>query len=142
MTDALISRDVFVKPHKINNSNFIIMVVVSEPRKKRARKGFRYQLEFNFASEDAKEGFLSKMEKARRFLASRGPQPLDNRLLDIVEETTPPTSQAERANTEDTHTHVLPILEQSGLYLLPEFHVRMILSCESTGPSLFRIIHR
>ena len=37
------------------------MATDSEPRKKRARHGFRYQMELYFASEDAKQAFLSRM---------------------------------------------------------------------------------
>lgn len=54
------------------------MAAISEPQKKCARNGFRYKLEFSFASQDAKKSFLSRMEKARRFLASQGPPLLDN----------------------------------------------------------------
>ena len=96
------------------------MAAITEPLKKRARKGFRYQLEFNFASEDAKQSFLCRMEKARRFLASRGSPPLDNRevicrLLDQLDLESQTTSQAECASTDEMHTHVSPMLEHSGL---------------------------
>ena len=50
----------------------------SEPLKKRARHGFRYQMELNFASEDAKQAFLSRMGDAKRLLAPRGSPPPDN----------------------------------------------------------------
>ena len=58
------------------NSNFQKMATDSEPRKKRARHGFRYQMELYSASEDAKQAFLSRMGDAKRLLASRGSLPL------------------------------------------------------------------
>ena len=53
-------------------------------------------MELNFANDDAKFGFLPRMERAKRQLASRGLPPLDNRevisrLLDRLDEMEPPT---------------------------------------------------
>ena len=54
---------------------------LNEPRKKRARPGFRYSMELNFASEDAKRSFLLRVENAKQRLAPRGSPPQDNREL-------------------------------------------------------------
>ena len=75
------------------------MAACSGPPKKCSRKGIRYQMELNFANDDAKLGFLSRMESTKRQLASRESLPLDNReviscLLDLLD-VAPPTTQAE-----------------------------------------------
>ena len=72
------------------------MATLNEQRKKRARLGFRYTMELNFASEDSKKAFLSRVESAKPRLAPRGSPPLDSRellssLLDMAE-TTPRSS--------------------------------------------------
>ena len=73
------------------------MATLNEQRKKRARLGFRYTMELNFASEDSKKSFLSRVESAKQKLAPRGSPPLDSRelfssLLDMAEATPPPTT--------------------------------------------------
>ena len=70
------------------------MATLNEQRKKRARLGFRYM---NFASEDSKKSFLSRVESAKQRLAPRGSPPLDSRellssLLDMAEATPPPAT--------------------------------------------------
>lgn len=102
----------------------------SEPRKKRARHGVRYQMELYFASEDAKQAFLSRMGDAKRLLAPRGSPPLDNRelicsLLDRVE-AAPPTLQDDDnhglagsgAQSQSQTVSALPMLENSGIVIL------------------------
>ena len=42
-----------------------------QPRKKRARRGVRYQMELNFDTEEAKQALLSRMDSAKRYLAPR-----------------------------------------------------------------------
>ena len=46
---------------------------LNEPRKKRMRVGFRYSMELNFASEDAKQSFLSRMDNAKQRFALTAP---------------------------------------------------------------------
>ena len=86
-------------------------------------------MELNFANDDAKLGFLSRMERAKRQLASRGSPPLDNRevisrLLDRLDDIPPTGTQAESltgASSGDTQTragHAVPMLEHSGTYTL------------------------
>ena len=85
-------------------------------------------MELNFANDDAKLGFLSRMERAKRQLASRGLPPLDNRevisrLLDRLDDI-PTRTQAEGltgASSGDTQTragHAVSMLEHSGTYTL------------------------
>ena len=74
------------------------MATLNEPRKKRARLGFRYSMELSFASEDAKLSFMSRVENAKARHAPRGSLPLDSRqllslLLDVAE-ATPSTNEA------------------------------------------------
>ena len=73
------------------------MATLNEPRKKRARLGFRYLMELNFASEDAKLSFMSRVENAKARLAPSSSSPLDSRellssLLDMAEATHQPGS--------------------------------------------------
>ena len=97
----------------------------SEPRKKRARHGFRYQMELYFASEDAKQAFLSRMEDAERQVA---PPRLDNcqlisSLLDKVDRirtAAPSNSPSENladgeARSQSRSVPAVPMLENSGL---------------------------
>ena len=37
----------------------------SLPKKKRARHGFRYQMELNFDTEDAKQAFVARIDRAK-----------------------------------------------------------------------------
>ena len=126
------------------------MATDSEPKKKRARHGFRYQMELYFASEDAKQAFLSRIGDAKRLLATRGSPPLDNRelicsLLDKVE-AAPPTSRPESlaggngAQSQSQTVPVAPMLENSGLPLLkfitPSLDQLVLFS------HAFRVLHR
>ena len=101
------------------------MATRSEPPKKRARHGFRYQMDLYFASEDVKQGFLSRIESAKRRLAPRGSPPLDSRelicsLLDKLE-AAPFASQSDTlAGSGDLAAQTvpaLPMLENSGVYV-------------------------
>ena len=106
------------------------MATDSEPTKKRARHGFRYQMELYFASKDAKQAFVSRVGDAKRLLAPRGYPPLDNHeliysLLDKVEAVCAPpdTSQSENladsgAQSQTQTVPALPMLENSGLHEL------------------------
>ena len=42
----------------------------SLPKKKRARHGFRYQMELNFNTEDAKQAFVARIDRAKHSLAA------------------------------------------------------------------------
>ena len=79
----LANHEIFLHKHMAKN-----MATLNEPRKKRARLGYRYSMELNFASEDAKVSFMTRMESAKARLAPRGSPPLDNR-----DEATHPTNQ-------------------------------------------------
>ena len=92
----------------------------SLPKKKRARHGFRYQMELNFDTEDVK-AFVARIDRAKRSLAAtaRGSLPLDSRelisvLLDKLEQ-----EQAgavpEREDLQSDKSKVFPMLENSGL---------------------------
>ena len=104
-----------------------IMATLSGLPKKRSRKGVQYHMELNFANDDAKLGFLSRMERAKRQLASRGSPPLDNRevisrLLDRLDEMAPPQAEgltsASSGDTQNRASHAVPMLEHSGTYTL------------------------
>ena len=95
-----------------------------EPRKKRARLGFRYSMELNFATEDARRSFLLRTENAKQRLAPRGSPPLDSRellssLLDKAE-ATPPNNQPSTTGSQLQSQAVPPapvtMLDNSGLY--------------------------
>ena len=47
------------------------MATLNEPRKKSVRLGFRYSMELNFASEDAKLSFMSRVENTKARLVPR-----------------------------------------------------------------------
>ena len=100
------------------------MATFNEPRKKRARTGFRYSMELNFASEDAKHSFLLRLENTKHRLAHRGSPPLDSRellrsLLDMVE-ATPPTNQpaatGSQLQSQAVPTAPATMLDNSGVY--------------------------
>ena len=101
------------------------MATCSEPRKKRARHESRYQMELNFASEDTKQAFLLRVERAKQRLAPRGSPPLDNRellssLLEMAE-ATPPVNDVDCLTAgDDTQSQAVsaqPMLDNSGLYV-------------------------
>ena len=96
------------------------MATLNEPRKKRARLGYRYSMELNFASEDAKVSFMSRMETAKARLAPRGSPPLDNRellcsLLDMAE-ATPPSNQP-AGSRDQLQSQAVPRSTRSGTML-------------------------
>ena len=100
------------------------MATLDEPRKKRARHGFRYSMELNFASEDAKRSFLLRVENAKQRLAPSGSPPLDNHellgsLLDMAEATPPTNQQAttgSQLQSQAGPTAPVTMLDNSGLY--------------------------
>ena len=97
--------------------------ICSESRKKRARTGFRYQMELNFDSEDAKQAFLTRIESAKCRLAPRGSRPLDSRellhlLLDKVEATPTPQADCLEIIGDQRHNQTIPMLDNSGLLAL------------------------
>ena len=99
------------------------MATLNEQRKKRARLGFRYTMELNFASEDSKKSFLSRVESAKLRLAPRGSSPLDSRellssLLDLAEATPPPatTCTGDQFRSQAVPTGSMTMLENSGVY--------------------------
>ena len=99
------------------------MATCSESRKKRARTGFRYQMELNFDSEDAKQAFLTRIESAKCRLAPRGSRPLDSRellhlLLDEVEATPTPQADCLEITGDQRHNQTIPMLDNSGLLVL------------------------
>ena len=64
------------------------MATLNEQRKKRARLGFRYTMELNFASEDSKKAFLSRVESAKLRLTAAGQsRAINSSLLDMAEAT-------------------------------------------------------
>lgn len=82
-------------------------------------------MELNFANDDAKLGFLSRMERAKRQLASRGSPPLGGRgvvgrLLDRLDEMAPPQAEgltsASSGDTQNRASHAVPMLEHSGIF--------------------------
>ena len=99
------------------------MASLNEQRKKRARLGFRYTMELNFASEDSKKSFLSRVESAKLRLAPRGSPLLDSRellrsLLDLAEATPPPatTCTEDQFRSQAVPTGSMTMLENSGVY--------------------------
>ena len=52
--------------------------IMNDPKKKRCRLGPRYQMEINFADEDQKKVFLSRLDSARGLLSSCGSRGVDN----------------------------------------------------------------
>lgn len=100
-----------------------------QPRKKRARRGVRYQMELSFDAEDAKQAFLSKLDNAKRYLARSarctGSLLADNTQLfsllldklDLEVASTAHTDDAEVDSQERTQLkRVTPVLENSGLF--------------------------
>ena len=101
-----------------------------QPRKKRARRGVRYQMELNFDTEDAKQALQSRIDSAKRYLAPKGSSPLDSGqllslLLDKVDLEAASTSSLvgyqEKAQAEK---HAIPMLENSGLCIILYDQVR------------------
>ena len=100
------------------------MATLNEPRKKRARLGFRYSMKLNFATVDAKLSFMSRVENAKARLAPRGSPPLDSRellssLLDMSEATPPtnqPASTGDQLQSQAVPTAPVTMLGNSGLY--------------------------
>ncbi len=90
----------------------------SQPKKKRARHGFRYQMELNFDNQDAKQAFVARIDRAKRSLAARGSLPLDSRellsaLLDKLEQTGA-VPERTRVDIQCDKAKVFPMLENSG----------------------------
>ena len=99
------------------------IATLNEPKKKCARLGFRYSMELNFTSENAKLSFMSRVENAKARLAPRGSPPLDSRellslLLDMAE-ATPPTNQSastrDQLQSQAVPTAPVTMLDNSGL---------------------------
>ena len=82
-----ISRDKHIRKKKktfFTNSNDKFKNDSSlQPRKKRARRGVRYQMELNFDTEEAKHALLSRIDSATRYLAPKASF-LDNAQLLLV----------------------------------------------------------
>ena len=95
----------------------------SLPKKKRARHGFRYQMELNFDTEDVKQAFVARIDRAERSLAAtaRGSLPLDIRelisvLLDKLEQEQEQAGAVpEREDLQSDKSKVFRMLENSGL---------------------------
>ena len=109
----------FTKTHGKN------MATLNEPRKKRAKLGYRYSMELNFASEDAKVSFMSRMESAKARFAPRGSPSLDNRdllssLRDMAEATpsNQPTGSGDQLQSQAVPRPIRPVtmLDNSGLH--------------------------
>ncbi|XP_064382205.1 uncharacterized protein LOC135331087 [Halichondria panicea] len=96
----------------------------SLPKKKRARHGFRYQMELNFDTEDVKQAFVARIDRAKRSLAAtaRGSLPLDSRelisvLLDKLEQEQEQAGAVpEREDLQSDKSKVFPMLENSGIF--------------------------
>ena len=91
------------------------------PRKKRARRGVRYQMELNFDTEEAKQALLSRMDHAKRYLAPRASF-LDNaQLLSLVldkvdlEAASSSRSGSHQEKAQTDKQPAMPMLENSGL---------------------------
>ena len=102
------------------------MATYCELRKKRARRGFRYQMELNFTSEDDKQTFLSRMVRAKeRLTLSAAHRPWTTACYlayysDMAETMpTPPTNQPDCLTTTGDQQQTVPIrmtmLDNSGL---------------------------
>ena len=98
------------------------MATLNEQRNKRVRLGFHYTMELNFASEDSKKSFLSRVESAKQRLAPRGSPLLDSRellssLLDMAEATPPATTcTGDQFRSQAVPTGSMTMLENSGVY--------------------------
>ena len=96
------------------------MATLNEQRKKRARLEFRYTMELNFASEDSKKSFLSRVESAKQRLAPRGSPSLEllSSLLDLAEATPPPatTCTGDQFRRQAVPTGSMTMLKNSGVY--------------------------
>ena len=101
-----------------------------QPRKKRARRGVRYQMELNFDTEDAKQALLSRIDSAKRYLAPKGSSPLDSGqllslLLDKVDlEAASTSSLVGYQGKAQAEKHAIPMLENSGLCIILYDQVR------------------
>ena len=57
---------------------FLNKMATNEPRQKRSRTVVRYQMNLSFSSAEAKENFLTSLEKVKRILSRRSLRQLDN----------------------------------------------------------------
>ena len=99
---------------------------------KRPRLGARLQLELSFNTEDDKQAFLTRWDRAKRFLASETSLPLGNKellslLLDKAEanlEGTATPSPESGADSGKDKGPAVPILDNSGKFdTLPSIHL-------------------
>ena len=94
-------------------------VFSSQTSRKRARYGFRYQMELKFDTEDAKKVLVARIDGAKRCLAAKGSLPLDNKdllscFLDMA--LAGSTVPVDAGDGEDAHTTTTqPMLKNSGM---------------------------
>ena len=67
------------------------MAATNEPRSKRSRTTVRYQMNLSFSTDEAKEDFITSLEKVKKILSRRSLRQLDNlellqKLFDMVSE--------------------------------------------------------
>ncbi len=114
--DALFKKEQKKKANVCDNSH-------SQAKKKRARHNFQFQMELSFDTQDAKQAFVARIERAKFSLASSGSLPLDSKelisaLLDNLEQISvgpiPDTERRVVIQSTD-RSKVFPMLENSGL---------------------------
>ena len=94
------------------------MAATNEPRSKRSRTTVRYQMNLSFSTDEAKEDFITSLEKVKKILSRRSLRQLDNlellqKLFDMVSEDED-SVDSEREN--DGHRQpIRPMLENSGM---------------------------
>ena len=104
-------------------------MATNEPRQKRSRTVVRYQMNLSFSSEEAKENFLTSLEKVKKILSRRSLRQLDNlellqSLFDMVDtedldddNTVGNDSSSTTTTTPCQRQPIRPMLENSGMFI-------------------------
>ena len=103
-------------------------MATNEPQQKRSRTVVRYQMNLSFSSEEAKENFLTSLEKVKKILSRRSLRQLDNlevlqSLFDMVDtedlddDNTVGNDSSSTTTTPCQRQPIRPMLENSGMFI-------------------------
>ena len=103
---------------------FLNKMATNEPQQKRSRTVVRYEMNLSFSSEEAKENFLTSLEKVKRILSRRSLRHFEllQSLFDMVDtdlddDSTVGNNSSSTTTTPCQRQPIRPMLENSGMFI-------------------------